>query len=60
MCEREAKKELLVEKYRLPRLELKQIIKSSTDPDEISAAQEKQHKVPINSNPVRHTTRWHQ
>lgn len=60
MCEREEKKRLLVEKYRAPRLALKQIIKSSTDPDEIQAAQDKLHQLPLNSNPVRHTTRCQQ
>ncbi len=60
MCEREEKKWLLVEKHRAQRVELKRIIKSSVDPDEIRAAQDNLHKLPINSNPVRHTTRCQQ
>jgi len=60
MREREEKKGLLVEKYAAARLELKKIIKSSTDFDEIRAAQDKLQKLPLNSNPVRHTTRCQQ
>lgn len=60
MWKREEKRELLVEKYRAPRLELKRVIKSSTDPDEIQAAMLKLQKLPLNSNPVRHTTRCQQ
>lgn len=60
MREREEKKGLLVEKYAAARLELKKIIKSSTDFDEIRNAQDKLQKLPLNSNPVRHTTRCQQ
>lgn len=54
---REAKKELLVEKYRTRREELKRVIKSSTDFDEISRAQQALEKLPLNSSPSRHTRR---
>ncbi len=60
MRARELKKELLVEKYRTRRAELKETIKSSTDFDVIMATQEKLAKLPVNSNPVRHTTRCQQ
>lgn len=60
MRERAKRNGRLVEKYRAPRLELKKIIKSSTDPDEIRAAQDKLHGLPLNSNPVRLTTRCQQ
>jgi len=57
---RESKKGLLVEKYRSRRDELKSIIKSSTDYDVIMATQAKLAKLPINSSPVRHSTRCQQ
>lgn len=60
MIEREAKKGLLVEKYRNRRNELKKVIKSSTDFAVIMDAQAKLAKLPINSNPVRHSTRCQQ
>lgn len=60
MLERENKKGLLVEKYRNRRTELKDTIKSSTDYDVIMASQAKLAKLPVNSNPVRHTTRCQQ
>lgn len=60
MQERENKKRLLVDKYRERRVELKQLIKSSTDFDVIMETQAKLAKLPINSNPVRHTTRCQQ
>ena len=60
MRERTARNERLVKKYLEPRLALKKIIKSSTDPDEIRVAQDKLPKLPINSNPVRLTTRCQQ
>lgn len=60
MREREAKKALLVEKYKNRRLELKQIIKSSTDFNVIMETQAKLAKLPLNSNPVRHSTRCQQ
>ncbi len=60
MLERENKKGLLVEKYRNRRTELKDTIKSSTDYDVIMASQAKLAKLPVNSNPVRHSTRCQQ
>ena len=60
MIARESKKGLLVEKYRSRRDELKSIIKSSMDYDVIMAAQAKLAKLPINSSPVRHSTRCQQ
>ncbi len=60
MLERESKKGLLVEKYRNRRAELKEIIKSSTDYDVIMTTQAKLAKLPINSCPVRHSTRCQQ
>lgn len=60
MLEREAKKLKLVEQYRSKRQELKAVIKSSQNFDEIHAAQVSLSKLPINSNPIRHTTRCQQ
>jgi len=60
MLERELKKELLVEKYRNRRVELKKIIKSSNDYEVITATLAKLAKLPVNSNPVRHSTRCQQ
>ncbi len=60
MTERELKKELLVEKYRARRTELKKTIKSSTDMDQVRDAQEALDKLPLNSCSVRHTTRCQQ
>ncbi|KTD23290.1 30S ribosomal protein S14 [Legionella londiniensis] len=60
MIARGTKKEHLVNKYRNRRAELKNIIKSSTNYDEIMEAQAKLAKLPLNSNPVRHTTRCKQ
>ena len=60
MLEREAKKALLVKKYRNQRLELKKIIKSSTDFNVIMETQAKLAKLPLNSSPVRHSTRCQQ
>ena len=60
MHARELKKGLLVEKYKARRAELKVTIKSSTDSDAIMEAQLKLAKLPINSNPVRHSTRCNQ
>ena len=57
---RESKKSLLVDKYRTRRAELKVTIKKSDDLDEIMAAQASLAKLPINSNPVRHSTRCQQ
>ena len=60
MLQRESKKSLLVAKYKTRRIELKKIIKSSTDFDEIMTAQAKLARLPINSNPVRNSTRCQQ
>lgn len=60
MLERELKKLKLVEKHRAKRHDLKAIIKSSTDFNQVQEAQEALAKLPINSNPVRHTTRCQQ
>lgn len=60
MIAREQKKSRLVGKYRGRRHELKLIIKSSNDYDTIMDAQLKLAKLPLNSNPVRHTTRCQQ
>ncbi len=60
MLEREKKKAKLVAKHRGKRTELKILIKSSQDFDEIMEAQAKLAKLPINSNPVRHSTRCQQ
>lgn len=57
MLAREVKRKKLVAKYSARRNELKQLIKSSTDFDVIMDAQAKLAKFPLNSNPVRHTTR---
>ena len=60
MLEREQKKFLLVEKYRNRREELKKIIKSSNDYDVIVTTLAKLAKLPVNSSPVRHSTRCQQ
>ena len=54
---REKRKHLLVEKYRTRRNELKDLIKSSTDFDEVMQAQLKLAKLPINSSATRSSTR---
>ncbi|MFC3908609.1 30S ribosomal protein S14 [Legionella dresdenensis] len=60
MLEREKKRSRLVNKYRERRNELKAIIKSSDDFDAVMDAQLKLTKLPVNSNPVRHSTRCQQ
>ncbi|MBA2657739.1 MAG: 30S ribosomal protein S14 [Tatlockia sp.] len=57
---REKKRTKLVAKYKERRNELKVIIKSSQDVDAIMAAQLKLGKLPLNSNPVRNSTRCQQ
>lgn len=57
---RERKKAELVKKYQTRRLELKKIIKSSTDFDVIMQAQDKLAKLPLNSCAARCTTRCNQ
>lgn len=60
MIARERVKHRMVDKYRNKRMELKQIIKSSTDYEAIQNAQDKLAKLPSNSNPVRYTRRCQQ
>ncbi|ASQ47210.1 30S ribosomal protein S14 [Legionella clemsonensis] len=60
MLARENKRAKLVAKYAERRKELKVLIKSSTDYDEIREAQAQLTKLPINSNPVRYSTRCQQ
>ena len=60
MLVREAKKGLLVKKFRTRRNELKAIIKSSQDYSVIMEAQAKLAKLPVNSCPARHSTRCQQ
>ncbi len=60
MIARELKKEKLVSKYQARRNELKRLIKSSTDMAEISEAQIKLAKLPVNSSASRHTKRCKQ
>lgn len=57
MLMREIKRQKLVAKYKERRDELKQKIKSSTDFQVIMDSQAQLAKLPINSNPVRHSTR---
>lgn len=60
MLARENKRLKLVAKYSERRRELKELIKSSQDSEIIMDAQAKLAKLPINSNPVRHSTRCQQ
>ncbi|MBA3536553.1 MAG: 30S ribosomal protein S14 [Tatlockia sp.] len=57
---RESKRSKLVAKYRERRNALKVLIKSSQDFEEIMEAQAKLAKLPLNSNPVRNSTRCQQ
>ncbi|MCR9192880.1 MAG: 30S ribosomal protein S14 [Gammaproteobacteria bacterium] len=57
ILERERKKAKLVVKHQARRLELKKIIKSSTDFDAIVEAQNSLAKLPVNSCAARHSTR---
>ena len=60
IIEREKRKNLLVEKYRIRRQELKKLIKSSVNIDDVMSAQVKLAKLPLNSSPVRSSTRCQQ
>jgi small subunit ribosomal protein S14 len=60
MIAREIKKKNLVDKHRSQRVELKKIIKSSNDVEEIMDAQAKLAKLPVNSSPTRFTKRCQQ
>ena len=57
---RETRKHLLVEKYRTRRDELKKLIKSSVNIDDVMVAQAKLAKLPLNSSSVRSSTRCQQ
>ncbi len=57
---RERNRAKLVAKYRERRKKLKVLIKSSLDFDTIMEAQAALAKLPLNSNPVRHSTRCQQ
>ena len=57
---RERNRAKLVAKYRERRKKLKVLIKSSHDFDTIMEAQAELAKFPLNSNPVRHSTRCQQ
>lgn len=60
MLEREKKRSKLVQKYHKKRIELKVLIKSSQDYEVIADALQKLAKLPVNSNPVRKSTRCQQ
>ncbi|MDF1757716.1 MAG: 30S ribosomal protein S14 [Legionellaceae bacterium] len=60
IMQREMKKLALVKKHSEKRLELKKIIKSSTDFDTIMEAQEKLAKMPVNSSAARCSSRCQQ
>ena len=60
MLVKELKREKLVKKYSQRRNELKQLIKSSEDFQVIMDSQAKLAKLPVNSNPVRQSTRCQQ
>lgn len=57
---REQNRERLVAKHLEKRTELKKKIKSATDLDEVMQLQALLAKLPLNSSPVRHTTRCQQ
>jgi len=57
---REKRKFLLVEKYRERREELRSLVKSSVDINDVIAAQTKLAKLPLNSNSVRYSSRCEQ
>jgi small subunit ribosomal protein S14 len=60
ILQRELKKAKLVKKHQARRIELKKIIKSSTDMDAVLEAQTSLARLPINSCPARHSTRCQQ
>jgi small subunit ribosomal protein S14 len=57
---REKRKQILVDKYRIRRKELKVLIKSANNIDDVMDAQMKLAKLPLNSSPVRCSTRCQQ
>lgn len=60
MRQRSLKRMKLIEKYQERRQELKHKIKKETDPSVIYQLQLDLAKLPLNSNPVRHSTRCQQ
>ncbi len=60
MLERELKRTKLVEKYKQRRTALKNTIKTSKSFEEMLEAQVKLAKLPVNSSPVRQSTRCNQ
>lgn len=60
LIEKELKKAKLVGKHRARRIELKKIIKSSSDIEAVRQAQVALTKLPLNSSPSRLTTRCQQ
>ncbi len=57
---REKNREKLVKQYAMRRRELKKLIKSSDDFQVVTESQLKLAKLPLNSNPVRYSTRCQQ
>lgn len=57
MIAREQKREKLIFKHRKLRTNLKELIKSSNDVEEIINAQTQLAKLPVDSSPSRHSTR---
>ena len=57
---REARKHVLAEKYKARRTELKSLIRSSEDINDVMDAQAKLAKLPLNSSSVRSSTRCQQ
>lgn len=60
VVEREKKRIRLISKYKAKREALKLVIKKSNNFTEIGEAQAKLSKLPLDSNPVRHTRRCQQ
>jgi len=60
MIAREVKRKKLIAQYYERRLNLKKIIKSSDDYDEVIKAQEKLDTLPVDSSASRHNTRCNQ
>jgi len=57
---RENRKKASVDKYRIKRMEIKELVRTAKNGTELREAQLKLAALPINSNPVRHTTRCQQ
>lgn len=60
MIARTVKRLKAIRKYQKVRSELKEIIRTSDDIDEVTKAQEKLQKLPVDSSAVRHNTRCQQ